>query len=50
MHGPVLSKNPIFADYLIKLALERRGIRQELTALDDSLIDLAHDLALKRPR
>jgi CobQ-like glutamine amidotransferase family enzyme len=50
MHGPVLSKNPILADYMIKIALERKGFVQELTDLDDTLILTAHSIASKRPR
>ncbi|MCA9347478.1 glutamine amidotransferase [Candidatus Saccharibacteria bacterium] len=50
MHGPILSKNPHFADGLIKLALERRGIEISLKKLDDSITEKAHQLAKLRPR
>lgn len=43
LHGSLLPKNPHFADYLIKLALESRyGSGIELTTLDDSLEFNAH--------
>ena len=42
-HGPLLPKNPAFADLLIKTALERRYGRAELAELDDSLERMAHD-------
>jgi CobQ-like glutamine amidotransferase family enzyme len=45
MHGPLLSKNPHFADELLKLAL---GVTS-LKALDDKLEYLAHETAKKRP-
>lgn len=35
LHGPLLPKNPAFADYLIRLALERRYGKTELAPLDD---------------
>lgn len=44
MHGPILPKNPHFADYLIKLALKV----DELPELDDSLEWQAHDTMLKK--
>jgi len=50
MHGPILSKNPRFADLLLSLALERKGISGELVDLDDTLIIKAHNIALSRPR
>jgi lipid II isoglutaminyl synthase (glutamine-hydrolysing) len=46
LHGPVLPKNPAFADKLISLALQRRNGDSGLTALDDSLEDKAHAAAL----
>lgn len=50
MHGPVLSKNPVFADALIKLALERQGDKAELSPLNDNLEDHARSRAAQRPR
>ena len=46
-HGPILPKNPQVADWLIAHALERRGIRAELPALDDAYETVAHDVALR---
>jgi len=37
LHGPLLPKNPHFADYLIQLALERKYKKIKLEKLDDSL-------------
>ncbi len=50
MHGPVLSKNPEFADELLSRMLRRRGIDDPLPPLDDSLETEARELAKKRPR
>jgi len=49
LHGPLLSKNPVFADYLLELALEHAGLDVELTKLDDSLENQANKLAAGRP-
>jgi lipid II isoglutaminyl synthase (glutamine-hydrolysing) len=46
LHGPVLPKNPAFADRLISLAIQRRYGDGSLPALDDSLEDRAHRAAL----
>lgn len=50
-HGPILPKNPHFADYLIKKALEKK-YNEEITLenLDDSLAYQAHNAVLKRFR
>ncbi len=45
-HGPILPKNPQVTDWLIRHALERRGIRSELPKLDDAYETAAHDVAL----
>ncbi|MGE5583214.1 MAG: type 1 glutamine amidotransferase [Bacillota bacterium] len=37
LHGPLLPKNPDFADYLISLALKRKYGKAELQPLDDTL-------------
>jgi CobQ-like glutamine amidotransferase family enzyme len=51
LHGPVLVKNPRFADELLRLALDRRyGAGQELSLLDDTLEQAAHLYAAKRSR
>ena len=42
-HGPLLPKNPAFADLLIRTALERKYGNAELRPLDDSLELMAHD-------
>ena len=48
VHGSLLPKNPEFADMLLQLALYRKYPGYELTKLDDSLEDRAHQAALKR--
>ncbi|HLG10367.1 MAG TPA: glutamine amidotransferase [Dehalococcoidia bacterium] len=47
LHGPILPKNPVFADRLISLALERRCGDGTLAPLDDTLEQLAHAAALR---
>ncbi len=47
LHGPLLPKNPAFADKLISLAIERRYGDGTLAALDDSLEQNAHTSALQ---
>ncbi len=48
-HGPILPKNPILADYLIKTALELKyGKAFELEKLDDSLEEKARKVIAKR--
>ena len=42
-HGPLLPKNPDFADLLIRTALERKYGACELAPLDDTLERMAHD-------
>lgn len=49
-HGPILSKNPQLADELLKRALVYAGQNPQLTALDDTLEEAAHDVARSRPR
>lgn len=49
LHGPLLPKNPLFADQLIKLALERHQTEFILKPLDDSLETEAAAVAAKRP-
>lgn len=49
LHGPILPKNPHFADYLLKLALEKKYKKKiELTPLDDSLEWQAHNAIVNR--
>jgi CobQ-like glutamine amidotransferase family enzyme len=42
LHGSLLPKNPVFADWLIAQALERRYGPVQLTPLDDDLEEAAH--------
>lgn len=52
LHGSVLPKNPVLADWLLQRALDRRyGAGQvTLRPLDDELEQRAHDSAVKRAR
>ncbi len=50
LHGPLLPKNPWFADHLIALALRRRHGEVPLVPLDDDLEAAAHRTALRRAR
>ena len=48
LHGPILPGNPAFADALIGLALERKGVDVGLKPIDDRLADKARANALNR--
>ncbi|MBE3586654.1 type 1 glutamine amidotransferase [Desulfofundulus thermocisternus] len=48
LHGPLLPKNPRLVDYLISLALARRGLPADLAPLDDSLENAAAEIMLRR--
>lgn len=48
LHGPLLPKNPHFADLLLELALNKRGLENSLRELDDRLEKIAHETILKR--
>lgn len=48
LHGPLLPKNPHFADLLLELAILRRGPCTHLMELDDRLEELAHEAMVKR--
>ena len=51
LHGPLLSKNPRVADYLIAAALERRyNEAVELPPLPDQWVEQARTVARSRPR
>ena len=50
LHGPILPKNPILADQLIKLALQRRYPKLSLDSLDDRLETRAAAVAASRPQ
>ncbi|MEB3250453.1 MAG: cobalamin biosynthesis protein CobQ, partial [Merismopediaceae bacterium] len=48
-HGPLLPKNPVIADWLLKTALERKYQETvNLSPLDDSLAQRARAAMLKR--
>jgi len=47
-HGPILPKNPEFADCLLNTALKRRYPHADLPALDDTLELSAHDYMSRR--
>lgn len=46
LHGPLLPKNPAFADHLIRLALRRRYGEVPFAPLDDGLEEEAREVAL----
>ncbi|WP_207907630.1 type 1 glutamine amidotransferase [Effusibacillus lacus] len=48
LHGPLLSKNPVFADHLLTMALARRTENPRLQPLDDSWELRAHDYVVKQ--
>ncbi len=50
LHGPLLPKNPVFADELLRRALKRRGNAATLEPLDDSLAERAVEVAKTRPQ
>ena len=50
LHGPMLPKNPVFADELLHRALERKYGIVQLEHINDSLADAAHKAATRRPR
>ena len=47
LHGPILPKNPLFADHLLTLARQRRGLTA-LSSIDDGLETRAHVAIMKR--
>lgn len=48
LHGPLLPKNTSLTDYLISLALQRRGIKRKLKLLNDSFENNARAVMLRR--
>ncbi|MFI5284047.1 MAG: type 1 glutamine amidotransferase [Candidatus Dormibacterales bacterium] len=50
LHGPLLPKNPAFADHLIAIALERRYDKISLAPLEDTAEKVAHEYALQLAR
>ena len=47
-HGPVLPKNPAFADAILRTAILRKDPSFQLEDLDDRLEQAAHDYMLRR--
>lgn len=47
LHGSLLPKNPALADYLLQLALKRRGIDWKFKTLNDEIELSAHQVAEK---
>jgi CobQ-like glutamine amidotransferase family enzyme len=50
LHGSLLPKNPVLADWLIEQAAIKKYGEAHLTIIDDSLANTARDVAIKRPR
>lgn len=48
LYGPLLPKNSMLTDHLIKLSLNKKGEQVELAPLDDSLEEQANQVMLKR--
>ena len=48
LHGPLLPANPVLADALLALALERRGEPAELTPIDEPLVERSRAEAARR--
>ncbi len=48
LHGPLLPKNPLLADYILTKAVEKRYGTDNLAPLDDALENAAHDYAVGR--
>ena len=49
LHGPLLSKNPTLADYIIKTGLENKEKREiELEPLNDDLENNCRDVLITR--
>ncbi len=48
LHGPLLPKNPVLADYILAKAIEKRYGSAELAPLDDTLEIAAHNYAVGR--
>ena len=47
LHGPLLPKNPLLCDYILLKAIEHKYGKYELSGLDDSIENAAHDYAVK---
>lgn len=48
LHGPVLPKNPSFADHLIKIVYKSKFQESELSFINDTDETLAHQLSVER--
>jgi CobQ-like glutamine amidotransferase family enzyme len=48
LHGPLLPKNPALTDFLIALALTRKGYPSELTVLNDDIENAANQVMVKK--
>jgi len=48
IHGPLLPKNPLLTDHILRSALAHRDLSTELTLLDDLLEQEAHDAMVRR--
>ena len=50
MHGSLLPKNPLIADFIIEKAITKKYGEFTPTVIDDRFAELARSIALKRPR
>ena len=50
LHGSILPKNPLIADWLIEQAVSRKYGTFNATIVDDRFAELARDVAQRRPR
>jgi len=50
LHGPLLPRNPWFADHVLREALAHRGVDGELAPLGDELEREAHEVSAERAR
>lgn len=50
LHGSLLPKNPVIADFLIEKAIIKKYGEFTPTVIEDRFAELARDVALKRPR
>lgn len=50
MHGSLLPKNPLIADFLIEKAVTKKYGDFKPTVIDDRFAELARQVAIKRPR
>ncbi len=48
IHGPLLPKNPVFADAVLQIALDYAGLAHTLSPLDDRLEQAAHHAFIER--